>query len=899
MGTPIKLAATAALAAFAIGAGAATMSPKAAAVVMDQGSRLPAGYTQLEYIQAGNYSYYSQQDGFDLGVPADFNSRIEAKVLFSYDQSYDSNFWGSRLDYGNGMFVFGIVRNNGLAISFSTNRLVISSSDSPIGVRQPYLVDIDYKALTYSVVLESDQKTGFAGALTPPGEDDAPTKRSMRLFAYCNGEEEGWDESLHPAEWDAMPGCRIYYFRYYDKDGVLIRDLVPARRDSDGELCFYDFVSQTAITKATETSSFTAGPAIKVANGDISLEAETVVDDLYVRGGATIDLAGTTLSLAGNIYVIGNSIYERVDYIHVDSNVIFKTGYKTKAGDQAQIDIMFGPDGGAFPTRSMVPFFSRTSLSANLLSMWHWRSDSTSGTNSQKMLRFDYASSGSSYRASPDPKIAADTLYRFTLYSGGATAQNLTKGTDLTLKNTQFTSGTAQGAYMWLLGGITGNTSVNEGTGGDYDYFCTNTKLYDFQVSNDGAVQCHFVPVRRQSDGAVGIYDIAGGLGFVAPTVVGVGKATAATEAKTEQYKRLDSLYVDNSTYFQTGYKASASDRDEITVLFEEKKPGGTTGSSVLFAARSGTSGTLNAMAFWHWWNKNIAVRFDYNSSGDKTEQTDGFWDAGVKYTISLDANYGKIVAAESGETLVTLTNANSTAFTGTPEMRLLAGNKSGDTATGTVDYYAYKTRFYEFKATDAATGTLKCHFVPVERSDGTVGIYDIAGDLGFVAASGTGTPTAGYANDISTSEILPVAAAAEGITLVGSAQNESTLVIAAKNGQVDLTNVAISGNIRLSPAVEEGLAEPILANARIVPDGTGCVTLSGFALPFALTVDFSHFDFTTRREAIPVLSAGGTAPDAANMTVEGLPKRWKFAPSRDGSRIEAARNPATTIYIR
>lgn len=900
----------AATSAQAVGAGVGTMSPKAAAVVMDQGSRLPAGYTQLEYIEVGEWSDMNVQGGFDLGVKADFQSRIEAKVLLGHNHNgYDVNLWGSRISVSKGLFVFGVRNGYGFGYEFSTNRQIVATTYE---IDKPYLVDLDYKALTYSIVLDTDGQTGFSGNLTPPGDNDGPPSSTIKIFSYSR-DDEGQDSY----KWPARPGARIYYFRYFDKNGELIRDLVPVRRASDGEVCFYDFASEAAITKAFSTGLFVAGPAIKVADDDASLKAETLVDDLIVKDGATLDLAGRTLAVSNAIYVAEDSvIYERIECIHVDSNVVFKTGYKTQAGDQAQIDIMFGPDDGAIKTRSMVPFFSRKSRSKNMLSMWYWRADSST-SGSKENLRFDYSVSGDNYKAIPNPRIAADTLYRFTVYSGGAKAENLKNNMELTLNNTGWAEGTAAGAYMWLLGGFTGNTSTNEGTGtdaneeaGTHDYFCTNTKLYDFQVSNGGAVKCHFVPVKRKSDGAVGIYDKVGGLGFVEPTIVGSGKATAVAKTR-EQYKRLDSLYVENNTYFQTGYNISSSDRDEITVLFEEKKPSAT-GSSVLFGARSDTrtSETLNAMVFWHWWNNSIAVRFDYNSSGPKTGKTGGFWDAGVKYTISLDATGGTIVETESGKAVgEKMENDNPAAFDGTPEMRLLAGNKSGDTATGTVDYYAYKTRFYEFKATDTATGTLKCHFVPVKRaSDGAVGIYDIAGKHGFVEATGTpvaGTETdeiieTGAADDVVETKIISVASAAEGITLAGTSANQSTLVLTAKNGAVDMAKVALSGNMRVVPAVDEGAAAPALANALVIPDGANCVSFAGFASPLALSVDLSQFDFKTRKYPIPLVSADGAAPDADDITVlDGVPKGWKILPSSDRSHLEAKRLRGIVVIVR
>ena len=54
---------------------------------------------------------------------------------------------------------------------------------------------------------------------------------------------------------------QITMFKYWDKDGNLIRDMVPCYRRSDGEIGMYDRVSQTLFTNAG-SGIFTKGPSV-------------------------------------------------------------------------------------------------------------------------------------------------------------------------------------------------------------------------------------------------------------------------------------------------------------------------------------------------------------------------------------------------------------------------------------------------------------------------------------------------------------------------------------------------------------------------------------------------------------------------------------------------------------
>ena len=70
------------------------------------------------------------------------------------------------------------------------------------------------------------------------------------LFGYNNNGSMGYN----------VP-CRMYMFRVYGENNVLIRDFIPSRRKSDNAVGLYDSVNRVFYTNAG-SGSFTAGPTI-------------------------------------------------------------------------------------------------------------------------------------------------------------------------------------------------------------------------------------------------------------------------------------------------------------------------------------------------------------------------------------------------------------------------------------------------------------------------------------------------------------------------------------------------------------------------------------------------------------------------------------------------------------
>ncbi len=55
--------------------------------------------------------------------------------------------------------------------------------------------------------------------------------------------------------------CKVSYLKIYDSNNVLVRNLIPAKRNSDNEVGMYDTVTNTFFTNAG-TGEFIAGPEV-------------------------------------------------------------------------------------------------------------------------------------------------------------------------------------------------------------------------------------------------------------------------------------------------------------------------------------------------------------------------------------------------------------------------------------------------------------------------------------------------------------------------------------------------------------------------------------------------------------------------------------------------------------
>lgn len=168
---------------------------------------LPFAYTQMANIRSDMINY------FDTGVPVTANMRIEAEYTLYYKQTgLEFALFGVRNDSGR------IKAGLDVAGDYSTENTTYSPTTPELYVKTTV---ISYPASGYT----SSNKTVFIFA---QNQSDLP-------YSMCGI-------------------CDLYWLKIYNGN-TLIKDYVPAKRKSDGELGLYDVVNSAFLTKVQSIPS--------------------------------------------------------------------------------------------------------------------------------------------------------------------------------------------------------------------------------------------------------------------------------------------------------------------------------------------------------------------------------------------------------------------------------------------------------------------------------------------------------------------------------------------------------------------------------------------------------------------------------------------------------------------
>lgn len=188
---------------------------------------LPAGFTELAYVATNSNAY------IDTGVAGATDLEITTKFYV-----------GTYIQYAS---VYG----NYIDSTYNFNRVILGSETSLLvggGLNQSQSVSNFSLSAVHTLIVNSTTAIldGNSTSITAAAKT-ANTKN------ICLGNRAADD----PVERNI--GLRIYAFEI-KKDGTTVLNLVPAMRDSDDAVGFYDLVSDTFVKSLTGTE-FTAGPA--------------------------------------------------------------------------------------------------------------------------------------------------------------------------------------------------------------------------------------------------------------------------------------------------------------------------------------------------------------------------------------------------------------------------------------------------------------------------------------------------------------------------------------------------------------------------------------------------------------------------------------------------------------
>lgn len=257
--------------------------------------------------------------------------------------------------------------------------------------------------------------------------------------------------------------------------------------------------------------------------------------------------------------------------------------------------------------------------------------------------------------------------------------------------------------------------------------------LYSFKMWDNEVLVRNFIPAQRQSDGAVGLFDLVGqtfhSALFSTPTshtfAIGPAKSTHCrfNMGVGDDYYHLE--YIQSTGTQRIKLPTIPTSKYQIESVFAIINKGVT---SCIWCARGTSTNDKSTTAFYI---ANSSVRCDYGVSAAMTNI--GNIDANKKYRLTMDSEKWYLDG-------VLKTSMTAAQFTAGSAIQLFASHYGGQDAN--LGNYAHM-KLYSFKVWDS-NRTLILNLIPVQRkSDNVIGLFDTIGH-GFYTNNGSGTFTAG-----------------------------------------------------------------------------------------------------------------------------------------------------------
>ena len=488
-------------------------------------------YRRVEYIQA-------DQNGavqcIDTGYRHNAKTEVDVRVAYTAPGSYQV-VYGARNTSDNDT-QFGVWLN-GSKFMRQTCQKSASTPASGYGVTANRVYDIHISKSGANTVTSPEDSSVNYDLADGNGVDGNNTSGNDFLLAMNQS------NSSSTGVWPCK--CKVWFCKIYD-NGTLVRNFVPVVRKPDGEAGFYDTVNnQFYGKKNANAEALVAGPTISGglhlvispdATYDLSgleIDAECISEggtltgdidwsglpNLTVEAGTTIDLAGHKLyvssvsgsgkitdSVGTTLFGYENTLsgYERIEYLQSSGTQYINTGYVHNKDTKVLIRVEFTKVTG-YDKGYCVFYGARSSDRKTQLGGWLH--------NGKFMEACDDSASDTSLAA------AVGTIYDAELAKTGsygvlnlATGVYTTLGSGNGYATSPIQNGTPQTDYIFAI-------HQDGGTA----WWC-NMKCYGCKVWEGTTLVRDFVPVRRTSDGVLGLLDLAHGTFY---TNAGTGSFSA------------------------------------------------------------------------------------------------------------------------------------------------------------------------------------------------------------------------------------------------------------------------------------------------------------------------------------------------------------------------------------
>ncbi|MBR6751871.1 MAG: hypothetical protein IKL95_01200 [Alphaproteobacteria bacterium] len=447
---------------------------------------LPSGYTQLEYIESERGAY------IDTGISY---GKFVHDIQFTID--------GQRNLLGCG------VSDSMFWEATDADRFIFSSSSNGYILGNPAnrnIVEFSINTTEASLTVGNDTRTHT---------HSSTSNRTYLLFAL-NGS----------TTYSAL--AKLYSLKVYNDSDVLIQDLVPAKRNSDGAVGLYDTVSGEFFENSG-SGEFIAGPVveIKIATTKYNETKFSPLNTALQNAISVVDsVVSNTITQAGRIATLQAQKQTRPNDI-ADDNEKCPAGKKCLLVEDAsgtphwyEIVEQYSrlPEGftelqyvsnaantyldtGIIPTVDNVVMEMKVKPSTNSWYIWQNRDPSNSVIHG-----FSGANTGSKISfAFPNDSVATSTItrtgniltMRSTMLNGQGKLYVHDDATNESDEQTIAYTFSAETLPYYLFGNQRSDT-VNSG----------NVVYYAKMYMNDELVM-DYIPAKRNRDGAIGFYDLA------------------------------------------------------------------------------------------------------------------------------------------------------------------------------------------------------------------------------------------------------------------------------------------------------------------------------------------------------------------------------------------------------
>ena len=514
---------------------------------------------------------------------------------------------------------------------------------------------------------------------------------------------------------DNLAKCRFYYFKAWDtKDREnLLCNIIPVYGETEVSVGLYDLVAGRFLPAHGGTF---AAPTVVSSNIVLSADEDWSSSSVMIADGVAVDLNGHDLTVANvgtNAVSAQNPCYQDIAYITgTGQQTIPITGFRLPSTAKVEMKVNFSNLTGTqflFASRGGQSYTTYTAMAVGTYFRFDLDDNKNDGTKGE-------------VKSTTTPQVNLD--YDF-VFDGSGLSWTINGVAQPGLPQTgDFTGGND----LTILGGTSGNFA--------------SCRLYYFTVTTNDVTILDLHPVRRISDGAVGLYDSVGNSFYVSSTATALlapanvpkfGNTSETTsELRVGQelmpgYTVVDRISATDS-FIKTEYVPDATDRLELKASLSDVST-----TYGLFCSRANSTVDMFAALF-----TTGGIRFDFGQ-GSGQQKTTSFTPAQDEvFTIALDGN--EKACYTNGAVAATF---SSNGFTPTATVYVFALHKADGNSSSRAygDIYWFKVR--------GADGTLKVDMVPAMRdSDSVAGLYDRVRRKFYSSANGNAFTTGTQVGD-------------------------------------------------------------------------------------------------------------------------------------------------------